>query len=227
MEVLRTENLFKTYISGEQRVEALKDINISIKQGEFVAVVGPSGSGKSTLLHLLGGLDRPTKGKVLVDDTDIYQMNENKLSIFRRRKVGFIFQFYNLIPVLTAKENITLPTMLDNKNVDTKYLNELLGILGLEDRKNHFPSQLSGGQQQRVSIGRAMIYKPSIIFADEPTGNLDSKASKEVVELLRYSVKKYQQTLVMITHDIDIAEEADRIIRIEDGAIVKDEVIKK
>lgn len=227
MEVLKTINLSKTYISGDQKVEALKDVNITINQGEFVAVVGPSGSGKSTLLHLLGGLDRPTSGNVVVDNTDIYKMNEHNLSIFRRRKVGFIFQFYNLIPVLTAQENITLPTMLDGKNIDPKYLEELLGILGLKDRKNHYPSQLSGGQQQRVSIGRAMAYKPSIIFADEPTGNLDSKASKEVVELLRYSVKKYNQTLIMITHDINIAEAADRIISIEDGAIVKDEVIKK
>lgn len=227
MEVLRTENLSKTYKSGDHRVEALKNVNISINQGEFVAVVGPSGSGKSTLLHLLGGLDRPSEGKVIVDNTDIYKMNEHNLSIFRRRKVGFIFQFYNLIPVLTAEENITLPTMLDGKKVDRKYLGELLEILGLQDRKRHFPSQLSGGQQQRVSIGRAMAYKPAIVFADEPTGNLDSKASKEVVDLLRYSVKKYNQTLVMITHDINIAEAADRIIRIEDGAIVKDEVIKK
>ncbi|QNO15291.1 ABC transporter ATP-binding protein [Alkalicella caledoniensis] len=227
MEVLKTINLTKTYITGEQKVEALKDVNISIKQGEFVAVVGPSGSGKSTLLHLLGGLDRPTSGNVIVDNTDIYRMNEHKLAIFRRRKVGFIFQFYNLIPVLTAEENITLPTMLDGKKVDKKYLEEILGILGLKDRKNHFPSQLSGGQQQRVSIGRSMIYKPSIIFADEPTGNLDSKASKEVVELLKFSVRKYNQTLVMITHDINIAQEADRIIRIDDGAIVKDEVIKQ
>ena len=227
MEVLRTENLTKIYKSGEHRVEALKNVNISIKQGEFVAVVGPSGSGKSTLLHLLGGLDRPSEGKVIVDNTDIYKMNEHNLSIFRRRKVGFIFQFYNLIPVLTAEENITLPTMLDGKKVDPKYLGELLEILGLKDRKGHFPSQLSGGQQQRVSIGRAMVYKPAIIFADEPTGNLDSKASKEVVDLLRYSVRKYNQTLVMITHDINIAEAVDRIIRIEDGDIVNDEVIKR
>jgi len=227
MEVLRTEGLNKYYITGEQRVEALKDVNISIKQGEFVAVVGPSGSGKSTLLHLLGGLDSPTSGKVIIDDTDIYKMDETKLSVFRRRKVGFIFQFYNLIPVLTAVENITLPVMLDNQTMDSNYVNELLGILGLSERKNHFPSQLSGGQQQRVSIGRAMSYKPSIILADEPTGNLDSKASKEVIELLKYSVKKYNQTLIMITHDISIAEEADRIIRIEDGMIVKDEVVRK
>ncbi|MDR5660044.1 ABC transporter ATP-binding protein [Serpentinicella sp. ANB-PHB4] len=227
MEILKTEGLNKTYKTGEQKIEALKDINISVNQGEFVAVVGPSGSGKSTLLHLLGGLDRPTKGKVKVDNTDIYTMNENNLSIFRRRKVGFIFQFYNLIPVLTAEENIALPAMLDNRPVDPKYLEEVLGLLGLKERRNHFPSQLSGGQQQRVSIGRAMIYKPSVILADEPTGNLDSKASKEVVELLRYSVKKYNQTLIMITHDIKIAEEADRVLRIEDGDIVKDEVINR
>lgn len=227
MEVLRTENLSKIYKVGEHRVEALKDVNICINEGEFVAVVGPSGSGKSTLLHLLGGLDRPTGGKVIVDNTDIYKMNEHNLSIFRRRKVGFIFQFYNLIPVLTTEENITLPIMLDGRKVDRKYLGELLEILGLRDRKRHFPSQLSGGQQQRVSIGRAMINKPAIIFADEPTGNLDSKASKEVMDLLRYSVKKYNQTLVMITHDFNIAESADRIIRIEDGSIVSDEVIKQ
>ncbi|WP_353893015.1 ABC transporter ATP-binding protein [Proteinivorax hydrogeniformans] len=226
MEILRTENLTKTYVTGQEKVEALKDVNISIKKGEFVAVVGPSGSGKSTLLHLLGGLDRPTKGKVFVDGTDIYSMKEEKLAIFRRRQVGFIFQFYNLVPVLTAEENLTLPLMLDGKKVDKAYLKEVVGLLGLNDRTKHFPSQLSGGQQQRTSIGRALIYKPAVVLADEPTGNLDSQSSKEVIDLLRLSVARYQQTLIMITHDISIAEQADRIIRIDDGRVVKDEVIR-
>ncbi len=221
MITLKTENLSKTYGKGDTKVDALIDANIEIKQGEFVAVVGPSGSGKSTLLHLLGGLDRPTSGKVIIDGTDIYSLSEKELSIFRRRKVGFIFQFYNLIPVLSAEENITLPLLLDRKKVDKLYIDELMGILGLRERKNHFPNQLSGGQQQRVSIGRALAYKPSIVFADEPTGNLDSKNSKEVMELLRLSVQKYNQTLVVITHDLDIASQADRIIAIEDGLIVK------
>ncbi|WP_353893010.1 ABC transporter ATP-binding protein [Proteinivorax hydrogeniformans] len=226
MEILRTENLTKTYVTGQEKVEALKDVNISIKKGEFVAVVGPSGSGKSTLLHLLGGLDKPTEGKVFVDGTDIYSMKEEKLAIFRRRQVGFIFQFYNLVPVLTAEENITLPLMLDGKKVDKAYLKEVVGLLGLNDRTNHFPSQLSGGQQQRTSIGRALIYKPSVVLADEPTGNLDSQSSKEVIDLLRLSVARYQQTLIMITHELSIAEQADRVIRIDDGRVVKDEVIR-
>jgi len=225
MEILRTENLCKTYGSGETKVEALKNANISINEGEFVAVVGPSGSGKSTLLHLLGGVDKPTSGKVFVDNIDIYSLNEKQLAIFRRRKVGFVFQFYNLIPVLTAEENILLPILLDNRNPDKAYIEELLDLLGLQDRRNHLPSELSGGQQQRVSIARALAYKPSIILADEPTGNLDSKNSREILDLLKISVKRYNQTLLVITHDIDIASQADRVITIEDGIISKDEVI--
>lgn len=225
MEILRTENLCKTYGSGETKVEALKNANISINEGEFVAVVGPSGSGKSTLLHLLGGVDKPTSGKVFVDNIDIYSLNEKQLAIFRRRKVGFVFQFYNLIPVLTAEENILLPILLDNRNPDKAYIEELLDLLGLQDRRNHLPSELSGGQQQRVSIARALAYKPSIILADEPTGNLDSKNSREILDLLKISVKRYNQTLMVITHDIDIASQADRVITIEDGIISKDEVI--
>jgi putative ABC transport system ATP-binding protein len=226
MEILKTIDLCKSYGSDETKVEALKGVNISINQGEFVAVVGPSGSGKSTLLHLLGGVDRPTSGKVIIDGQDIYKLNEKELSIFRRRKVGFIFQFYNLIPVLTAEENITLPLLLDNKKIDKEHLEDLMNILGLKDRAHHLPSELSGGQQQRVSIGRALAYKPSIILADEPTGNLDSKNSKEIIDLLRLSVKKYHQTLIIITHDLNIAAQADRVISIEDGAIVKDEVMR-
>ena len=191
-----------------------------------MAVVGASGSGKSTLLHLLGGLDTPTSGRVIVDSQDIYSLSEKERSIFRRRKVGFVFQFYNLIPVLTAEENIALPLLLDNKQLDRAYIDELLQVLGLNDRKHHLPSQLSGGQQQRVSIGRALAYKPSTILADEPTGNLDSKSSKEVLDLLRVSVTHYHQTLVLITHDMDIASEADRIITLADGEVVEDEVIR-
>ncbi|WP_125153522.1 ABC transporter ATP-binding protein [Clostridium rectalis] len=227
MEVLKTIDLCKSYGFGDTKVEALKNVNISINEGEFVAVVGASGSGKSTLLHLLGGVDKPTSGKVIIDKENIYKLNEKELAVFRRRKVGFIFQFYNLIPVLTAEENITLPILLDNKKVDKKYKDELLNILGLKDRKNHLPSELSGGQQQRVSIGRALSYKPAIILADEPTGNLDSKNSKEIIDLLRFSVQKYHQTLIIITHDLNIASQADRIITIEDGCVVKDEVIKR
>jgi len=226
MDVVKTIDLCKSYGSGAAKVEALRNVSISIKQGEFVAVVGASGSGKSTLLHLLGGVDRPTSGKVIVDATDIYARSEKQLAIFRRRNVGFIFQFYNLIPVLTAEENITLPILLDGKEVDQEYLEELLAILGLQDRRNHLPSELSGGQQQRVSIGRALAYKPSIILADEPTGNLDSKNSKEIVELLRLSVQKYHQTLVVITHDLNIASQADRIISLEDGDVARDEVVR-
>ncbi|MBB6214361.1 putative ABC transport system ATP-binding protein [Anaerosolibacter carboniphilus] len=227
MDILKTIELSKTYGKGETQVEALKNVDIAIGEGEFVAVVGPSGSGKSTLLHLLGGLDRPTSGKVIVDGVDIYSLSEKELSIFRRRKIGFIFQFYNLIPVLSAEENITLPLLLDRKDVDQKYLGELMEILGLKDRKYHYPNQLSGGQQQRVSIGRALAYKPAIIFADEPTGNLDSKNSKEVLELLRFSVQKYNQTLVMITHDLEIASQADRVITIEDGMIARNREVRR
>lgn len=226
MEVLKTIDLSKSYGLGDTKVNALKNINISINEGEFVAVVGASGSGKSTLLHLLGGVDKPTSGKVIVDGADIYALSEKELAVFRRRKIGFIFQFYNLIPVLTAEENITLPILLDNKKVDKKYEEELINILGLKNRRNHLPSELSGGQQQRVSIGRALAYKPSIILADEPTGNLDSKNSKEIIELLRFSVQKYHQTLIIITHDLNIASQADRIITIEDGSVVKDEVMR-
>ena len=203
-----------------------KNINLNIEQGEFVAIVGQSGSGKSTLLHLIGGVDIPSSGEVIIDGKNIYKLKEKELSILRRRKLGFIFQFFNLIPVLTAQENIEMPVLLDNEKIDKKYMNELLRILGLEERKNNYPSQLSGGQQQRVSIGRALANKPSIILADEPTGNLDSKNSKEVLELLKYCAKKYNQTLILITHDINIAKSADRVITIEDGEIISDEVIK-
>lgn len=226
MEILKTNDLCKSYGSGAIKVEALKNINISVQQGEFVAIVGASGSGKSTLLHLLGGIDKPTSGNVIVDGSDIYTLSEKELAVFRRRKVGFIFQSYNLIPVLTAEENMTMPLLLDNGNLDEKYFEELLTIMGLQDRRNHLPSELSGGQQQRVSIGRAMVYKPSIILADEPTGNLDSKNSKEIIDLLKYSVKKYHQTLIVITHDLKIAAKADRVITIDDGAVVKNEVMR-
>lgn len=226
MEILKTKDLCKSYGIGEIKVEALKNINISVQQGEFVAIVGASGSGKSTLLHLLGGIDKPTCGNVIVDEADIYALSEKELAVFRRRKIGFIFQSYNLIPVLTAEENMTMPLLLDNRDVDKKYFEELLTILGLQNRRNHLPSELSGGQQQRVSIGRAMVYKPSIILADEPTGNLDSKNSKEIIELLQYSVKKYHQTLIVITHDLAIASAADRVITIDDGCVVKNEVIR-
>ena len=194
MEILRTENLCRSYEEGGNKVHALKDVNISINKGEFVAIVGPSGSGKSTLLHLLGGVDRPTSGKVFINGVDIYSLDEKDLAIFRRRQVGLIFQFYNLIPVLTAEENVTLPLILDNKKPDKEFMNDLIKTLGLQDRRTHLPSQLSGGQQQRVSIGRAMMYKPAIVLADEPTGNLDSKNSKEIMELLKLSVRKYNET---------------------------------
>ncbi|WP_035291487.1 ABC transporter ATP-binding protein [Clostridium sp. KNHs214] len=226
MEILKTTGLTKTYGKGEIKVEALKEVNISINKGEFVAVVGASGSGKSTLLHMLGGVDKPTSGEIIIDGVNISKLKEEQLAIFRRRKVGFIFQFYNLIPVLTAEENMTMPLLLDYKKPDEKYMNELIEILGLRDRLEHLPSELSGGQQQRVSIGRALAYKPSIILADEPTGNLDSKNSKEIIELLEFSVRKYNQTLIIITHDLNIASQADRIIHIADGVIVKDEVVR-
>lgn len=225
MEILRVENLNKSYGKGEARVEALKNVNLSINKGEFVVIVGPSGSGKSTLLHLIGGVDKPTSGKVFINDVDIYNLKEKDLSIFRRRNVGLIYQFYNLIPVLSAKENILLPAELDNRKIDKEYLDDLLNTLGLKERENHLPNELSGGQQQRTSIGRALINRPAIVLADEPTGNLDSKNSKEVIELLKLSVKKYKQTLIMITHDTNIALQADRVITIEDGIIKSDEVI--
>ena len=225
MDVVKVVNLCKSYGTGNTKVDALKNINLTIKQGEFVAVVGASGSGKSTLLHLLGGVDKPTSGKVYVDGVDIYGLSEKELAIFRRRKVGFIFQFYNLVPVLTAEENMLLPILLDTKKVNKEHFEELINILGLQERRHHLPNELSGGQQQRVSIGRALAYSPSIVLADEPTGNLDSKNSKEIVDLLKISVRKYNQTLILITHDLNIASQADRIITIEDGNIVKDEVI--
>ena len=226
MTLIEVKNLNKIYGSGEAEVKALKNINLNIEQGEFVAIVGQSGSGKSTLLHLIGGGDISSSGEVIIDGKNIYKLKEKELSILRRRKLGFIFQFFNLIPVLTAQENIEMPVLLDNEKIDKKYMNELLRILGLEERKNNYPSQLSGGQQQRVSIGRALANKPSIILADEPTGNIDSKNSKEVLELLKYCAKKYNQTLILITHDINIAKSADRVITIEDGEITSDEVIK-
>lgn len=219
MEILKTVNLCKTYGSAEARVEALRNADLSIQKGEFVAIVGASGSGKSTLMHLLGGVDRPSSGQVIIDGTDLHNKSEAELAIFRRRKIGFIFQSYNLIPVLTAEENIKLPMLLENKQGDETYTEELIGILGLTQRRGHLPSELSGGQQQRTAIGRALINKPSIILADEPTGNLDSKSSKEIMDLLTFSVKKYHQTLIMITHDLNIAKTADRVITIEDGVL--------
>lgn len=223
MDILKVEGLTKIYGKGENQVVALDNVSFSVKKGEFVAIVGASGSGKSTLLHLIGGVDRPTSGKVFIDDNDIYAMNDDKLAIFRRRQVGLIYQFYNLIPILNIEENITLPMELDGRKVDQASLDELLESLGLSARKKHLPNELSGGQQQRTSIGRAMITKPAIILADEPTGNLDSKASDEIVELLKLSNKKYNQTIVMITYNLDIAEAADRIIKLEDGHIVKED----
>jgi putative ABC transport system ATP-binding protein len=226
MEILKIQGLKKSYGKEGNMVEALKGTNLSINKGEFVAIVGASGSGKSTLLHLLGGLDRPTEGKVIIDGEDIYGYKEERLAIFRRRKIGFIFQFFNLLPVLDVEENIALPALLDNDKIDKAYLAEIIKLLGLEDRKHHLPSELSGGQQQRVSIGRALLNKPSIILADEPTGNLDSKNSKEVIELLKFSAKKYNQTLILITHDVNIAASADRVITLMDGDIVSDKYLK-
>lgn len=223
MEILKVENLSKTYGKGENEVKAVDNISFSVQKGEFVAIIGASGSGKSTLLHLLGGVDRPTTGKVYIEGKDIYSLNDDNLAIFRRRQVGLIYQFYNLIPVLNVTENITLPCNLDGKQINTKRLTELLQTLGLEKRKNNLPNQLSGGQQQRVSIGRAMMNEPAIMLADEPTGNLDSKASEEIITLLKLSNKKYNQTVIIITHDEKIALEADRIITIDDGKIIKDE----
>lgn len=227
MEILKVENLTKIYGKDENKVMALKGVSLSVNKGEFVAIVGASGSGKSTLLHLLGGLDRPTGGNVIIDGESIYKYDEEKLAIFRRRKIGFIFQFFNLIPVLNVEENIALPVLLDNKKVDEKYLEEIIAILGLKERKEHLPSELSGGQQQRVSIGRALLNKPSIILADEPTGNLDSKTSKEVIELLKLTASKFNQTLILITHDVNVAAMADRVITIADGDIVSDAVSRR
>lgn len=223
MEILKVENLTKTYGKGETKINAIDNISFSVEKGEFVAIVGSSGSGKSTLLHLLGGVDRPTSGKVFIDGKDIYQMNDDNLAIFRRRQIGIIYQFYNLIPILNVAENILLPCSLDNNPISNEKLEEVLESLNLKSRKNHLPNELSGGQQQRVSIGRAIINNPAIVLADEPTGNLDSKASQEIVSLLKMSNKKYNQTIIMITHDLEIASSADRIITIEDGKIIKDE----
>jgi len=227
MEILRVENLTKTYGRGDNMVKALNDVSFCVEKGEFVAIIGPSGSGKSTLLHILGGVDYPTSGKVFMDGCDVYTQNDEQLAIFRRRQVGLIYQFYNLIPVLDVTENITLPVLMDGRKVNDGRLEELLTTLNLKDRKNHLPNQLSGGQQQRVSIGRALMNAPAVVLADEPTGNLDSKSRQEIVELLKISNKKYNQTLIVITHDENIALQAERIIAIEDGRITRDEVIRK
>ncbi len=227
MEILRVENLTKIYGKGENEVRALDDVSFSVNKGEFIAVIGPSGSGKSTLLHILGGVDRPTSGRVLMDGKDVYAQNEEQLAVFRRRQVGLIYQFYNLIPVLNVTENITLPVLMDGQRVNSDRLKELITTLGLTGRENHLPNQLSGGQQQRVSIGRALMNAPAVVLADEPTGNLDSKNSKEIVDLLKISNEKYGQTLIVITHDESIALQADRIISIDDGKITRDEVIRR
>ena len=226
MELMRIEKLTKVYGSGENEVRALDGVSFSVERGEFLAIIGPSGSGKSTLLHILGGVDRPTSGKVWLDGQDVYAKNEEELAVFRRRQVGLIYQFYNLIPVLDVAENITLPVLLDGRKVNEERLSELLETLGLTGRRGHLPNQLSGGQQQRVSIGRALMNAPAVVLADEPTGNLDSKNSQEIVELLRTSNRKYGQTLIMITHDENIALQADRILAIEDGRITRDEPIR-
>ncbi|ADU28787.1 ABC transporter ATP-binding protein [Evansella cellulosilytica] len=227
MEIVKVENLSKVYGKGDTAVKALDNVSLTINKGEFVAIIGPSGSGKSTLLHLLGGVDRPSSGKVFIDNTDIYSLNETQLAIFRRRQIGLIYQFYNLIPILTVEENITLPILLDEHKVDKDHFSKIVDVLSLNDRLNHLPNQLSGGQQQRVSIGRALISNPAIMLADEPTGNLDSKNSSEIIDLLKLFNKTYYQTLVVITHDERIALQADRVISIEDGRIAKDEVIRK
>lgn len=226
MEILKVENLCKRYGEKDTEVVALDNVSFTVEKGEFVAIIGASGSGKSTLLHLIGGVDRPTSGKVFIDGTDIYELNADKLAIFRRRQVGLIYQFYNLIPLLNVVENITLPCRLDGKEVKEERLEELLEILNLKNRKEHLPNQLSGGQQQRVSIGRAIVNYPAIVLADEPTGNLDSKASREIIDLLKMSNQKYNQTVIVITHDENIALEADRILTIDDGKIVKDERVR-
>ena len=222
MEILRVENLCKVYGKGETKVTALDKVSFKVNKGEFVAIVGASGSGKSTLLHLIGGLDKPTSGSVFIDGNDIYKLNDDKLAIFRRRQIGFIYQFYNLLPILNVVENITLPLSLDKRSVSDEKINEMLRLLGLEKRKNHLPNELSGGEQQRTSIGRALITNPALILADEPTGNLDSKVSEEVIALLMKSNKEYNQTILMITHNMEIAKCADRIIKIADGKIVED-----
>lgn len=227
MKLLEVKNLTKIYGKGSTLVSALNDVSFSVDKGEFVSIVGASGSGKSTLLHILGGVDKPTSGKVYVDNEEVYKLNESNLAIFRRRQVGLIYQFYNLIPILNVTENITLPILLDNKIVDKDYLNEIIKTLGLENRLNHLPNELSGGEQQRVSIGRALMNRPAILLANEPTGNLDTKNSEEIVELLKLSNEKYKQTIIMITHDPALALVADRIITLSDGKIISDEVNKK
>lgn len=226
MEILRAEHLTKTYGAGENQVRALDDVSFTVEKGEFLAIIGPSGSGKSTLLHVLGGVDTPTSGKVYMEGTDVYAQNESQLAIFRRRQVGLIYQFYNLIPVLNVTENMTLPVLMDERPVNEERLHELIDILSLKGREGHLPNQLSGGQQQRVSIGRALMNAPAVVLADEPTGNLDSKNSQEIVELLKYSNEKYKQTLIVITHDENVALQANRILALEDGKIVRDEVIR-
>lgn len=227
MPILQVEHLSKTYGKGDTAVHALRDISFSVEKGEFVAIIGPSGSGKSTLLHILGGVDRPTSGKVILDHTDIYSMNETALAVFRRRQIGLVYQFFNLIPVLNVEENITLPLLLDGRKIDRVHFENLVRILGMQDRLKHLPNQLSGGQQQRASIGRALMSSPAIVLADEPTGNLDRKNSAEIVELFKNFHKQFNQTLLLITHDESIALQADRILTIEDGKIVKDEVIRR
>ena len=227
MAILEVKNLTKIYGNDENKVIALDHVSFTVEKGEFIAIVGSSGSGKSTLLHLIGGVDKPTSGEVIVNGQNVYKKNENELAIFRRREVGLIYQFYNLIPILTVEENMTLPVLLDNKQVNQERLDELLRILDLKSREKHLPRELSGGQQQRVSIGRALMNAPSLVLADEPTGNLDSKNSKEIIDLLKLTQKRYKQTLIMITHDERIAMQADRIIVIEDGKIKKDEVLRK
>lgn len=224
--MIQVEHLSKVYGKGENEVVALNDVSFSIKKGEFVAIIGPSGSGKSTLLHILGGVDRPTKGKVYFDGVDVYQQKEDQLAIFRRRQVGLIYQFYNLIPILNVVENMTLPVLMDGREVNQEFLTELVATLGLEGKEKKLPNELSGGQQQRTSIGRALMTSPLVVLADEPTGNLDSKNSQEIIQLLKTSNKKYNQTLIVITYDENIALQADRIIAIEDGGITRDEVIR-
>lgn len=221
MSIIKVEKLSKVYGKKDNKVVALDNVNIEVEKGEFVAVIGASGSGKSTLLHQLGGVDRPTNGNVIIDGKNIYKLNEEKLAVFRRRNIGFVFQSFNLIPVLSVEENIKMPALLDHQKVDEEYFNDLIKTLGLEERLNHLPSELSGGQQQRVAIARALINKPSIILADEPTGNLDSENSKEIMEMLKVSIRKYNQTAIVITHDLGIAENADRIIKIRDGKVVR------
>ena len=226
MEMLRVENLTKVYGEGENQVRALDGVSFSVEKGQFVAIIGPSGSGKSTLLHILGGVDRPTGGKVYMNGQDVYQRSEDQLAIFRRRQVGLIYQFYNLIPVLNVTENITLPVLMDGRKVNQERLQEMLQTLGLQGREKHLPNQLSGGQQQRVSIGRALMNAPAVVLADEPTGNLDSRNSQDIVDLLKYSNRRFEQTLIVITHDESIALQADRVLAIEDGKITRDEVIR-